>query len=50
MWLVSTLLSDHWFESLTEAYACWQAAPSTRTFPRLDSGWPIKAGPFQTVN
>lgn len=39
MWLVSTLLTDHWFESLEVAYAYWQASPKTRTFPLLDSGW-----------
>lgn len=39
MWLVSTLLFDRWFDSLEEALTCWQASPTTRTYPCLDSGW-----------
>ncbi len=49
MWLVSTLLSDHWFDDLNEALAAYQASPKTRTYPRLDSGWKLPAGAFETV-
>jgi hypothetical protein len=49
MWLVSTLLSDHWFNSLEEAIECWRASPRSRTYPYLDGGWPVSADAFQTV-
>lgn len=49
MWLVSTLFTDHWFDDLNEAMSCYLASPKTRTYPRLDSDWPVKAGPFQEV-
>lgn len=37
MWLVSTLLFDHWFDSLRDALAFHGASPKTRTYPRLES-------------
>ena len=49
MWLVSTLLIDHWFANLSDAYAFYEASQSTRTYPRLESDWPARAGPFQEV-
>ena len=50
MWLVQTLLGDHWYENLDEAYAAWERSPKTRTFPQLNSDWPKVAGAFQTVS
>ena len=50
MWLVQTLLSDHWFDDFDEAYAAWQASPKLRTFPKLDSDWPKSPGAFQAVS
>lgn len=37
MWLVSTLLFDHWFDSLRDALAFHGASPQTRTYPRLEA-------------
>lgn len=37
MWLVSTLLFDHWFDSLSDALSFHRASPKTRTYPRLES-------------
>lgn len=37
MWLVSTLLFDHWFDSLTDALSFHAASPKTRTYPRLEA-------------
>lgn len=37
MWLVSTLLFDHWFDSLSDALAFHAESPKTRTYPRLDA-------------
>lgn len=37
MWLVQTLLFDHWFDELTDAFTFYEASPKTRTYPRLDA-------------
>lgn len=37
MWLVSTLLVDHWFDDLATAMACYEQSPKTRTYPRLEA-------------
>lgn len=37
MWLVSTMLVDHWFDNLADALACYEQSPKTRTYPRLES-------------
>lgn len=37
MWLVSTLLFDHWFDSLADAISFHGASPATRTYPRLEA-------------
>lgn len=37
MWLVQTLLFDHWFDDLMAAFAFYEESPKTRTYPRLDA-------------
>jgi hypothetical protein len=50
MWLVSTLLVDHWFESLSDALACYNQSPKTRTYPRLEArAANTPAQPFEYV-
>lgn len=50
MWLVSTLLFDHWFDSLNDAMSFYGNSPKTRTFPRLEARSASEAAhPFEHV-